>query len=103
MGWQHFCKVRVRSLSDWGGCNTSGLARVESKNRSHSRNLLNEGLSAENVAQSSHSTWESWGWARGKKTDQFKKDSNRIEWFTKHESFSSLRTFRVYYSSCGEA
>lgn len=51
-GMAAFLYGKERSLSDWGGRNTSALARVESKNRSHSRNPLNEGLSAENVAKS---------------------------------------------------
>lgn len=77
-GMATFLHGKERSLSDWGGYNPV-LARVESKNRSHSRKPLNEGLSAENVAKSLHSIWESWGQcvcvrqgqvdgARGKKT-----------------------------------
>lgn len=47
-GMATFLYGKERSLSDWGVCNTSALARVGS----HSRNPLNEGLSAENVAKS---------------------------------------------------
>ena len=51
-GMATFLRGKERSLSDWGRYNTSVLTRVESKNRSHSRKPLNEGLSAENVAKS---------------------------------------------------
>lgn len=59
------------------------------KNRSYSRNSSNEGFSAENGA---YMAFGRAGGAREKETDGFgrKKDSNRIEWFTKHQSFSSL-------------
>ena len=68
-GMATFLHGKERSLSDWGRYNTSVLARVDSKNRSHSRKPLNEGLSAEYVAKSLHSIWESWGGVVGKREE----------------------------------